>query len=213
MLLLGVMVDIAIKAILTGEVTLSTYAYAALLVSAAVFARFLAAYSVALDASVERLLTHPAEEFTLAFFMPLRLCLHQKAAEVLGVCLLFTAALRAILLLGVMVDKAIKAILDVVILQTIAYAALPVSANVFARFLAAVSLAVDASVERLLTRLAVEFTLAVFMPLRLCPRQNATGEGFVCLIFTAALRAIPVLNEYLCCCCCFCFCFSCCCHC
>jgi hypothetical protein len=47
------------------------------------------------------------------------------------VCLIYTAALRAILLLDVMVAKAIKAIRDVVIIQTIAYAALFVSANVF----------------------------------------------------------------------------------
>ena len=67
------MVDIAIKAIHTVMLKLFTYAYAALFVSANVFARFFAEVSVASDASVERLLTLLAEEFTLAFFMPLRL--------------------------------------------------------------------------------------------------------------------------------------------
>lgn len=66
------MVDIAIKAIPTVFIRLAL-AFAALLVSANVFAIFLAVFSGAVAASVETLLTILAEEFTLAFFMPLRL--------------------------------------------------------------------------------------------------------------------------------------------
>ena len=101
-----------------------------------------------------------------------------------------------------MVDIAINAIPIIIVFfmrPTFAYEALLVSANVFAIFPAAFSDAVDASVERLLTILAEEFTLAFYMPLRicLCPRENAHEVRVVCLICTAALLAIPVLKVQL----------------